>query len=172
MRVPGRAAAGGGELSGGQRRLRLARVGKSRAVAVGSPSEEPTSVPDSSEIHAGEVLSLRAQLRTASGGILTDRTISWRSDDSNVALVGSTGEVRGVGQGVATITALSEGRSGAATVVVHPPAIVSVRILGLSSDVIQLSDSWSKLREKGSGRFERRNTSRRPVASDSGTRDG
>ena len=80
-----------------------------------------------------------AVTRDASGAIITGRTVSWASSNTAVATVSGSGLVTGVGAGSATITASSEGRSGAATVTVNAanPTITlrNVVIAGTSTPV-------------------------------------
>ena len=62
---------------------------------------------------------LTATLRDANGNILTGRTVTWSSSNTNVATVTQSGVVTAQNRGNATITATSEGKSGTATVVVQ-----------------------------------------------------
>lgn len=74
----------------------------------------------------GETRILTATLRDASGNVLTGRSVSWQSSSNAVATVAS-GVVTGVGQGTATITAISEGTSGTTDVnVVFVPAAIQI----------------------------------------------
>lgn len=59
---------------------------------------------------------------------LTDRTFTWSSNLPNVANVDANGLVTAVGTGSATITAMSEGQSGTATVVIIPPVVASIDV--------------------------------------------
>jgi Big-like domain-containing protein len=62
---------------------------------------------------------LTATLRDSRGRLLSGRTISWKSSDTTVALVSTTGLVRaGAAEGTATITATSEAKSDSARVTV------------------------------------------------------
>ena len=72
-------------------------------------------------------------------GVLSDgstedltRTVSWISSAPNLAVVsgapGSQGQVTGTAVGSATITASQEGVSGTSSVIVTPPALVSISI--------------------------------------------
>jgi serine/threonine-protein kinase len=67
----------------------------------------------------GDRLSLRVELRDSDGRPLTDRQVTWNSNMPHVAKVGSTGGLIAVGAGSATITALVDGVSGAASVTVR-----------------------------------------------------
>ncbi len=101
-----------------------------------SPStpSEPESVasvdvtPASSDILVGETVQLTATPRSASGGTLAGRTVTWSSSNTTVASVVSSGVVTGVAAGQATITATSEGRSSTATVNVSERPVAAVEI--------------------------------------------
>ena len=85
-------------------------------VAVASVAVSPRSVV----LRAGQAAQLVAVPLDAQGAPLA-RTVAWASDDSGVATVTGTGHVAGLVPGRATITATSEGRSGATDVSVAPP---------------------------------------------------
>jgi alpha-tubulin suppressor-like RCC1 family protein len=64
-------------------------------------------------------------LRDSAGAILPGRTVTWRSTDTTVATIDHRGLVTATGSGSATITALSEGQSGSADIIVRVPAPVA-----------------------------------------------
>lgn len=74
--------------------------------------------PSNPSVQVGGSLQLAARVTDASGGELRDRLVFWQSSNSGVALVSSTGLVRGQAAGTATVTATSEGRSATVTVTV------------------------------------------------------
>lgn len=81
----------------------------------------------------GETVQLEATLRDADDNILTGRTITWSSSDSDVATVDpSTGMVTAVAVGSATITATAEGVDGTGTITVteSPTPVATVEITG------------------------------------------
>jgi uncharacterized protein YjdB len=61
---------------------------------------------------------LTATVYDAQNNVLTGRTITWSSSNTNRATVSSTGLVTGKATGTVTITATSGGRSGSTTVTV------------------------------------------------------
>lgn len=69
-------------------------------------------------VSLGETETLSATARDASGGTVGGASFVWSSDDASVATVSPAGVVTAVGNGTARITALTEGASGSATVVV------------------------------------------------------
>lgn len=77
--------------------------------------------PGSSTIPPGNTAQLTAAAYDASSQVLTNRVIAWASSDTAVATVSSRGLVLGIAQGSATITATSEGKTGAAGIVVSAP---------------------------------------------------
>ena len=99
----------------------------SASVTVTVPVAEVEVVPGSAELEAGETVQLTATPRDGAGNAL-DREVSWASDDESVATVDDSGEVTGVAEGTATVSATSEGVSGDATITVTPPAVASVEV--------------------------------------------
>jgi uncharacterized protein YjdB len=93
-------------------------------VPVASVVVSPT--PDT--LYVTRSLQLTATLRDASGATLTDRSVTWSAADPLVASVSNTGLVLARGAGATTITATSEGKSGAATIVVKLVPVASVVI--------------------------------------------
>jgi uncharacterized protein YjdB len=57
--------------------------------------------------------------------VVTDRVVTWTSSDATVARVSPAGVVSALAKGTATITAVSEGKPGSATVTVTVPAPVA-----------------------------------------------
>ena len=91
-----------------------------------NPVATVTVLPESVEIVEGQVTLLTAELQDAEGEILDNRVVAWTSSDRDVVAAGSSGLIRGIGPGSATITATSEGVSdqSAATVSAVPVAFV------------------------------------------------
>jgi hypothetical protein len=74
---------------------------------------------------------LTAMLRDATGRQISGRTLTWRSDDENVAAVDATGLVTALKVGSATIAATSGGVQG--TAVVHVSDIITFASIGASA---------------------------------------
>ena len=70
------------------------------------------------DLSLGAHAQLVATARDANGAALSDREIIWSSNNPSIAAVTTLGEVIARGGGTAIITAISEGKSDAATVVV------------------------------------------------------
>ena len=91
----------------------------------GSGSTAPVAVvtvsPATATVTVGQTLQLSATLLDANGNVLIGRPISWATSVGVVATVSGSGVVTGVAAGTATITARSEGSSGAAVVTASAP---------------------------------------------------
>ncbi|MFQ5702935.1 MAG: Ig-like domain-containing protein [Gemmatimonadales bacterium] len=79
--------------------------------------------PDTILLAVGEDSSFSAVALDASVAAVAGGPPSWSSEPMQVATISNTGVVQAVGLGTATVTAVIEGASGSATVVVAPPAI-------------------------------------------------
>ena len=102
----------GGQSSGGS------DGGNSGGGTAPAPVATVAVSPSSGTIQVQGTLQLTATPRDQNGNALSGRTITWSSSNTSVATVTSTGLVRGVGPGSATIRATSEGKSGTMTVTV------------------------------------------------------
>jgi uncharacterized protein YjdB len=78
-----------------------------------------TVSPPSLTMAAGTGQTLGATAKTASGRTVS-ATFSWTTSNSAVATVNASGGVTAVGQGSATISASSGGKSGSASITVTP----------------------------------------------------
>jgi trimeric autotransporter adhesin len=76
--------------------------------------------PSSASLQVRGTAQFEVTLRDSNGGVLLGRSVSWSSSAPDVAEVDSKGRVRGLRPGSATITAISEGKSGSAAVEVRP----------------------------------------------------
>ena len=91
------------------------------------PVSSVALLPSSATILVGGTVQLLAVPLAANGTELTGRAVGWRTSDDAVARVNG-GLVSGVAEGEATITATSEGRSGAAPVSVRGPPAATVEL--------------------------------------------
>lgn len=80
------------------------------------PVATVTVAPATATVGLGDSLQLTAEVKDAAGNILTGRTVTWQSSNTLVASVSTTGKVRALAPGDATITATSEGKSGTAAI--------------------------------------------------------
>ncbi len=92
--------------------------------------------PGTSTIEVGQTTQLTASVKDEGGNALTGRTVSWSSGNPSVATVSAGGLVTGVSEGVATITATSEGISGSASVTVTPESVSTVEVAPAQLDII------------------------------------
>lgn len=80
-------------------------------------------------------VTVAATTKDASGNILTGRTVSWSSDANTIATVSSTGVIKALAVGSATITATSEGKSASVTVTVTKPPVAQITVTPSSASV-------------------------------------
>jgi hypothetical protein len=85
------------------------------------PVASVTVAPSTATVEQGKTVQLTATTRDANGTVLTGRTVAWRSLNTAVATVSSTGLVTGVAEGSGGIEATSEGQTGTAQITVPAP---------------------------------------------------
>ena len=96
-----------------------------------------TIEPATASVFVGQTVPLTATLSDATGTVLTGRVIVWTSGDPSLATVSATGVVTGVAAGgPVAITATSEGKSGAAAIMVTPVPVASVAVAPATADVV------------------------------------
>ena len=72
--------------------------------------------PETSLLTVGDTLRLVASTRDAGGSPLIGRVVAWSSDAPAIATVSSTGRVTAIAPGLVRVSALSEGRTGTASI--------------------------------------------------------
>src|SRR5437016_2111344 len=106
--------------------------------------------PASASIGVGQTVQLAATPKDSAGSALTGRAVTWTSSAPTVASVSASGLVTGGAVGTATITAMSEGRTGSATVtvalipvatVVVSPAPATLSVGGTVQLTVTLKDA-------------------------------
>jgi uncharacterized protein YjdB len=105
-------------------------------VTVMAPVATVEISPASPTIVIGGTSQLTATLKDASGNVLTDRTIEWKSDADLVASVSPSGLVTSKSVGSAHITATVEGKSASVTVTVTPVPVASIAISPPTSSLV------------------------------------
>jgi len=107
----------------------LSNVATGVTVASTAPVASVSFTPPNPWVLIGGTVQLVATLKDAKGNVLTGRVVTWASSAPAVALVSTSGLVTGVSEGTDTITATSEGHSGAAvlSVVPAPPPVTYYR---------------------------------------------
>jgi uncharacterized protein YjdB len=84
-------------------------------VSVSGISVSPTNVT----FIVGDTSRLRATLFDSTGAVLVGRPITWTSSDNGIVTVLSTGQIRGIAAGNATITATQEAHNASAAITVN-----------------------------------------------------
>ena len=82
--------------------------------------------PTTKSMLATQTFSLGVTVTDSAGNIVTDRVVTWASNNSAAATVSASGVVTAVAPGTATITATSEGKSGSSTITVTPVPVALV----------------------------------------------
>lgn len=107
----------------------------SQSLSVTAPAPNPvasvTVSPANPSGQAGTTVQLSATTRDANNAVLTGRAVTWASSNAGIATVSAAGLVSAIAAGTATITATSEGQSGAASLTVSaapPVAVASVTV--------------------------------------------
>jgi uncharacterized protein YjdB/PKD repeat protein len=92
--------------------------------------------PATASLVVGSTVQLTATPKSANGSSLSDRPVIWTSNNTAVATVDATGLVTGVGQGTATISATSEGKTGTASVGVGVVPVASVEVTPPTANIV------------------------------------
>jgi uncharacterized protein YjdB len=80
------------------------------------------------QITVGGAATATAELRTSAGAVVAGRAVSWTSSTPTVAAVNDAGTITALAAGSATITATSEGKSGAASLTVIPAPVATMQV--------------------------------------------
>lgn len=92
--------------------------------------------PSSGTLFIAQTIALTATPRDASGNVLSGRSVVWSTSNANVATVNQSGVVTAVALGAVTITATSEGQSGAAAITVAQVPVASVDVSPSSASLV------------------------------------
>jgi uncharacterized protein YjdB len=126
------------------------KSGASTITVTKIPVGSVTVAPPSKSLLVTQTVSLSATVRDSAGTVVTDRVVTWGSNNTGVATVSSGGLVTAVGPGTATITATSETKSGTSTITVSPvpvgivivqPGSATTRITGTTQLTAVTEDS-------------------------------
>src|SRR6266566_3623651 len=82
--------------------------------------------PATASPQVGQTVQLAATPKDSGGSALTGRTVTWTSGNTSMVTVSSSGLVKGVAAGTATIMATTEGKAGSAAVTVTLVPVASV----------------------------------------------
>lgn len=103
-----------------------AACGGSDSTGSSQPVATVTVTPNPVSVAVDSTVQLSAALRDAAGNALSGRAISWASSATSTATVDANGLVTGAGAGSASISATSEGITGATALTVFNPSRASV----------------------------------------------
>lgn len=106
------------------------RQGQQSLTVIPAPVATVSISPAAVEIRAGTAQQLSVVLKDVGGNVLSGRAVTWESSDTSRVRVSNTGMVTAVAPGVGEVTARSEGRAGAVSVVVLSSATVSAAASG------------------------------------------
>jgi len=106
------------------------------SVTVMAPVATIDLAPTPDTIVIGGTSQLTATIKDAAGNVLTDRAVTWTSDNDLIASVSSTGLVTSKSVGSATITATVEGKSATAKIVVIPVPVSTVSVTPTSASLV------------------------------------
>lgn len=116
-------------LAPGSTIITAASEGKSAVATITVASVPVASVvvtPSTNALVVGQTTQLEAAPRDAAGQPLAGRAVLWSTSAPAIASVSSTGLVTAIAPGNATISAVSEGKTGTATIAVSPKPVSSV----------------------------------------------
>ena len=127
-------------LKPGSTTISAAAGGKTSSVMItvnAVPVATVTVNPPSANIFVGGTLQLAATIKDANGNTLLGRAIAWSSSNSAIATVdAASGFVTGVSAGgPVTITATSEGKSGASSITVNRVPVAMVIVDPISASI-------------------------------------
>jgi len=88
-----------------------------------------TVTPATGSVESGKALQLTARIADIRGRVVAGKVATWSSSHPSRATVSSTGRVTAVSPGSVTITATSDGVSGAATLTMTPVQVARVTVL-------------------------------------------
>src|SRR6266481_1037209 len=92
------------------------------AITVSAPAPVPVATvtvsPATLSLQVGATVQLSATTRDANNNVLTGRVVTWSSSNTGISTVSASGLVTAVAAGSATITALSETKTGTAAITV------------------------------------------------------
>jgi uncharacterized protein YjdB len=93
-----------------------------------APVASVSVTPAAASVLTGQTVQLAATPKDANGNPLGGRVVTWSSDNTTIATVSASGLVTANAVGSATITATSEGQSGASAITVSTVPVASVAV--------------------------------------------
>jgi uncharacterized protein YjdB len=116
------------------------RTASVAATVEGAPVAALAVTPAVARLVVGQATQLVATARGASGELLADRPVAWRSADETVATVSSVGIVRGAAPGTTRVVATVDGRTAEVEIVVAARPVDAV-IVSPAATTVQLGDT-------------------------------
>ena len=116
----------------GQVTITVSRPATATVTVSAAPANLLVGVLDSLNLGTA---TLTATAKDAGGHSLSGRTVAWTSGTPSVATVSSSGTVKGVAAGSATITATVEGQAGTTPVTVVQPPVTQLMVVPQSSSI-------------------------------------
>ena len=121
--------------------------GRSATATITVPAPAPVATvavsPATVSLTVNATSQLTATTRDAAGAVLNGRVVTWTTSNASVATVSTSGLVRAVAIGTATITATSETRTGTSAVtVVAPPAGAAEPVFDAATQSLILRDNF------------------------------
>jgi uncharacterized protein YjdB len=111
------------------------QAGTAVVTVIEAPVASVVVTPSTATTLVTGTVQLAATPRDSGGNPLTGRVVTWATNASAVATVGSNGLVTAVSSGSATITATSETKSGSASVTITSVAVASVSVTPGSASI-------------------------------------
>src|SRR5258706_63531 len=93
-----------------------------------APVASVSLTPAAASVLTGQTVQLTATPKDANGNPLGGRVVTWSSDNTTIATVSASGLVTANAVGSATITATSEGQSGASAITVSTVPVASLAV--------------------------------------------
>ncbi len=118
-------------ISPGVASISAASEGRAASIAMSVLAPTPATVdvsPSFVTLAPSQSASLLATVRDASGNVMTGQAVLWTSSNNSAATVTQAGVVTGVAPGIVVITAMSGGRSAAASVTVQSATVAAVSL--------------------------------------------
>ncbi len=128
------------------------RVGTASVLILARLASTVTLTPSLANIVVGTTIQLESQITDPAGNILIGRPISYSSDNPALATVNAAGLVTALAPGSVKITAVSEGKTGTANIVVSPLPVATVLITPGSATILTGTTrqlSWQALSAAG-----------------------
>ena len=113
------------------------KSGTGTIIVANVPVGSVTVTPPSASVFTTQTTQFSTIIKDQNGATVTDRQVTWSTNNPGVASVSQSGLVTGILPGNATITATSEGKSGSAAVSVSLIPVASVAVSPATASITQ-----------------------------------